>query len=341
MKPWRKTRALLVTVFGAVLYSSGGIPPQQQAFESGEHVLWTDPGDPSVFDFRYGIGGRERQPQPPFRFVSEDMSGTTPKVNVKDAGGTRWNVKFGEESKPSTFCTRLLWACGYFVQTEYFLETGHIEGASGLKRAGNYIARDGSFIDARFQLRSDAPRYLSGIGWAWRKNPFEGSPELQGLKILLMLVSNWDAKDARDQVTGTGGKLQTDSNLAIFADDRTGVRRYLYVDDDWGGAMGKWGNAFTRSKWDCRGFAEQTPEFVKVAETGELKWGFDGKHRGDLTRDIRGSDVKWLLSYLGKITDAQIRIGLAASGATPAEVECFSENLSDRIRQLKLATGEF
>jgi len=44
--------------------------------------------------------------------------------------------------------------------------------------------------------------------------------------------------------------------------------------------------------------------------------------------------VKWLLQYVGRITDDQIRTGLKASGATPDEVECFTKAIRDRINQL-------
>ncbi len=308
-----------------------------ETLEPGENVLWEDPGDSSLLDFQYGVGGSEQQPQPPFRFVSEDESGTNPKINITDGRGTAWNLKWGEEASPSVFCSRLVWACGYFVETEYFVTTGRIEDVHGLKRAKSYVSNDGSFLNARFQLRTDSPKYLSGQSWTWAKNPFVGMHQLQGLKILMLLVSNWDAKDARNTVTAPNGGLQMDSNLAIFADDRTGVRRYLYANDDWGASMGKWGGFVGRSKWDCKGFEEQTPRFVKLLGNGALEWGFQGKHRKDVTADIRASDVQWLLQYLGRITDDQIRRGLAASGALPQQTDCYARTLRQRIEQLKQA----
>jgi hypothetical protein len=268
----------------------------------GEKILWTDPGDVSSLDFVYGVGGPQGQPQPPFRFVGEDRSGTIAKVNVTDGRGRSWNVKFGREAHASTFCTRLLWACGYVAELEYFLPNGRIDGVHGLKRADSRISDDGTFKNARFQLRTDSPKYLSGSSWSWRNNPFSGTREFQGLKILVLLVSNWDTKDARDFV-GESGDKRMDTNLAIFEDNSTGQRRYLYADVDWGASLGKWGNTFTWSKWDCRGFAAQTPDFVKGVEAGYLEWGFNGKHHKDITDEISVADVQWLLRYLGEISD--------------------------------------
>jgi hypothetical protein len=299
----------------------------QKKLGDGLDVLWTEPGDVASLDFSYGVGGPEGQPQPPFRFVNEDASGTNPKVNVMDANGRKWNVKWGEEANPSTFCSRLLWACGYFSQTEYFLAKGQINDARRLQRAQTFIAKDGSFVNARFQLRAESPKYLKGEHWTWTTNPFVGTHQLQGLKILALLVSNWDTKE---------------SNLTIFEAEANGTeeRRYLYVDDDWGASFGRWGNIMSRSKWDCKGFTAQTANFVKRLDDGSLHWGFKGKNHKDVTSEITVDDVRWLLQYLGRVTDTQIRVGLAASGATPERVNCFAPALRDRIEQLQRVSAE-
>jgi hypothetical protein len=291
----------------------------QKELTTGESILWVDPGDVASLDFKFGVGGRVNQPQPPFQFVNEDLSGTNPKIDVTDVRGRSWNVKWGEEVGPSTFCTRLIWACGYHAVPEYFLAEGRIEGVLGLKRARAWVSKDGSFVNARFQLRSDSPKYLHGQHWTWKKNPFLGTAQIQGLKILILLVSNWDPKT---------------TNLSIFEDYSTGNRRRLYVDEDWGASLGKWGNRFGRSKWDCDGFTRQTSDFVTIREDGSLKWGFGGKKQKDVTSDITVEDVQWLLQYLGRITDDQLRNGMIASGADPENVECFVHALRTRIKQL-------
>jgi Protein of unknown function (DUF1501) len=45
-----------------------------------------------------GPGGDETAPRPPFQFVKGKLSGTNAKVEVGDAGGRLWNVKFGGSS---------------------------------------------------------------------------------------------------------------------------------------------------------------------------------------------------------------------------------------------------
>jgi hypothetical protein len=246
---------------------------------------------------------------------------------VRDASGREWSVKFGEEASPDTFASRLAWAAGYYVEPTYYVESGRIDGAYGLKRAKDEIGPGGVFHNARFQLRSKSPQFVPNVGWSWHKNPFAGTRELNGLKVIMMLTSNWDNKDIRDA-------KDRGTNTAIF---RTGMGgdRYIYLVDDWGAAMGAWGRVWSRSKWNCADYRRQTPQFVKGVKNGDVQWGYHGQHTEDETRHIRVEDVRWLLRYLGRLTDRQIRDGLRASGASPGEVDCFASALSDRIGQLK------
>ena len=239
---------------------------------------------------------------------------------------------------PSPFCTRLAWACGYVVETEYFVARGQITGAHGLTRAAGYVKGDGSFADARFQLRTDKPKFLTDHNWTWTSNPFAGTPQLNGLKVLVMLLSNWDTKDARDMTNpGPAGQTGTaDSNLAIFEDSDAAGPRYLFFVSDWGASLGRWGSSpGSRSKWECTGYAEDTPNLVKGVDRGIVKWGYGGKHNSSITGGIRVSDVQWLMQYLGRVTDAQLRRGLAASGAAPEQLECYLPSIRRRISELQ------
>jgi hypothetical protein len=148
-----------------------------------------------------------------------------------------------------------------------------------------------------------------------------------------MLLSNWDTKDARD-LTGSGASGVADSNLAIFQSGAPDKPRYAYFVSDWGASLGKWGAAL-RSKGNCAGYAAQTPNFVHGDDGVAVRFGFVGKHNDSIVSGIRTGDVHWLLQYLGRVTDDQLRQGLASSGATPDEMECYLTNLRKRIDQLK------
>ena len=328
-----KRRCCSALLLAASALAWGGKLPQARTeTRSGKEVLWRNPADVARLDFRYGVGGRAREPRPPFRFLKEDLSGSNPKIQVKDARGAVWSVKWSKEAQPEVFASRVAWACGYITQPEYFVPSGKIAGTRNLKRAARHVAADGTFRDARFQLRTKSPKFLTESSWSWNNNPFIGTRELNGLKIVMMLLSDWDNKDARD--------MDRDSNVAIFEDHHGGRPVYLFFIADWGASMGKWGHVYNRDKWDCKGFAEQTPDFVKGIHNGFVEWGYVGQRTGDATKHIRVSDVRWLLRYLGRIRDSQLRAGLRASGASPAEVECFTQALRNRIGQLQSLASE-
>lgn len=320
------TLALAALLCGMVLPTDASA----QARAKARAVVWQDPGRVERLDFFWGPGGRAGAPVPPFRFIEEDTGGSNAKIKVRDARGRRWSVKWdtGGEANAEVIATRIAWAAGYFVEPSYFVKRGRIVGIRDLKRADKFVAPNGSFQNARFELKYETvAEQKNEESWAWDRNPFVGTRQLNGLKIVSMLVSNWDNKDVRDEDRG--------SNTAVhFVRTRSGVEaRYLVT--DWGGSMGKWGGIFGREKWDCEGFAYQTEKFVEVEDDGSLDWGFSGQHTGSFKRDVRVEDVRWVMQYLGRITDAQLRDGLRASGASPAETRCYQRALRERIEQLR------
>ena len=288
-----------------------------------EQILWQDPGPIANWDFGRDVGTGIRLPQPPYTFLKEDLSGTQPKIFVRDGAGITWNVKFGYESKVESFCWRVVRACGYFWEASYLVPEGVVLGLQPLQRGGSWIRPDGHFTNGRFQYRDPEMKFLSDRNWRWDGPPFAGTKELSGLKVLIMLFSNWDNKDGR-----AGGGASSGPNTAIFQKGR----KYIYAFTDWGSGMGRWSGA--RTDWRCSDFAEQTPEFVIGIRNGMIQFGFQGDIRKGFDDNIPPAHVAWLMRYLGKITDAQLNAGLKASGATDAEADCFTKALRGRIEQL-------
>ena len=174
--------------------------------------------------------------------------------------------------------------------------------------------------------------------WAWNDNPFLGTAELSGLKIVVMLLSNWDAKDRRDVARG--------SNTAVF---EYRVPRWehrpprwprpkweaRYLITDWGGAMGKWGRTIvTRGRWDPDGFEAQTPQFVTGVADGVVSFGYRGQRTADVAADIPATHARWLFAIARGLSERQLVDGLQASGATDDEAPRFARALVARIRQL-------
>jgi hypothetical protein len=294
------------------------------------HVLWRDPAPVEERDLAAGPGGTGSEPRAPFTFLEEHASGTHPSVSVRDGHGRRWRVKWGPEARPETFAVRMAWAVGYFAEVTHYVAAGTIDGARDLQHAGDCLDAAGHFTEARFELEDDEARtHWEEHSWAWHDNPFVGTSELHGLKILVMLLSNWDSKDRRDVARG--------SNTAIFEYRLPGGRREArYLITDWGGSMGRWGTyPVTRANWDPVGFEAQTAEFITgVSEEGLVEFGYAGQRTGDVAAGIRVEDVRWLMQYLGRLTDRQILDGLRASGASPEEAARYCAALRARIDQL-------
>jgi len=292
-------------------------------------VIWRDPGLAESLDLAAGPGGRDGAPAPPFRFIEEHVTGSFPSVSVRDARGRVWRVKWGHEVHTEVFATRMAWAAGYFVEVNYFVPSGSIEGAAGLQRARTCISDDATFRDARFELdEAGVVKHFDEHSWAWNDNPFVGTRELNGLKIVIMLLSNWDNKDVRDVARG--------SNTAIFEHHiARGVLEARYLIIDWGAALGAGGsNVLKRGRWDPEAFAAQNSQFVLGTDNDCIQWGYKGQRTTDAVADITRRDVEWIYGYLGGISDEQLAAGLRASGGTETEIADFTRALRERLDRL-------
>jgi hypothetical protein len=314
-----------------ILRRSDGDAP----LRSSRAVIWRQPEALSVREMEDGPCGARGAPAPPFHFVEEHDTGSQPTVSVRDAAGRDWRVKWGDEVHTEVFGTRLAWAFGYFAEQSCFVPAGQIIGANELRRAAACIDQNGAFTKARFELNErNVVKHFDAHGWAWHDNPFAGTRELNGLKILMMLVSNWDNKDVRDVARG--------SNTAIFehaVESGTLEARYLII--DWGAALGAWGsNILQRGRWDPAAFAAQNEQFILGVEDGGVLWGYQGQRTLDLVANISVDDVRWFDTIARALTDDHLRAALKASGATPDETKLFAAALRarlDRIREVAAA----
>jgi hypothetical protein len=298
------------------------------------HAIWREPTASDLADLRFGPGGEPMQPAPPYHFVREHFEGSRPCVAVRDRYDRLWRVKWGNEAKPETFAVRFAWALGYFSEVTHLIAEGRILGASNLHRASALIEQDGSFHDARFELEDESVRaFFDEYSWAWNDNPFLGTPELSGLKMVNMLLSNWDTKDRRDVSRG--------SNTAIFEYRLSRSRREArYLISDWGGAMGRWGtNVVSRGRWDVAGYEAQTPDFVTGVADGFVQFSYQGQRTAEIARGITVADAAWFYAWAARLTEGALCSGLIASGASEEEAGRFARALLDRIRQIGAVAG--
>ena len=290
-------------------------------------VLWRLPERVSSRDLFYGPGGREHQPQGPFVFVKEDTDGSNPKFEIRDAKGTTWRVKLGEEARPETAATRLLWAVGYFADETYLVPKLMVGGLKELKR-GQELVSPGGVVQSACLERKDSGQKKIG-DWDWKNNPFVGKREFDGLRVLMALMNNWDLKA---------------SNNAIY--DVNGEQRYVV--SDVGGTFGRTGSNFTRSKGDIDDYSQS--KFIKrVSGKGvdfylasrpffltAVYWPYyqDRAEMEDIVEDIPLPHVEWIQLYLNQLSSKQLETAFRAAGYSDNEVAAFVSAVQRRIREL-------
>jgi hypothetical protein len=292
-------------------------------------VIWRDPGDVPTLNLFYGAGGKEHAPSPngKYTFLKEDLGGTSPKFDVEDEQGIRWRVKLGQEPQSETAATRLLWAAGYFVDEDYYLAEVKVTGLPTLHRGQLFVSADGTVHRVRLKRRSKEIKKLGT--WDWFDNPFLGTKELNGLRVMMSLLNNWDLDR---------------SNNSIY--EVEGERRFLV--SDVGATFGNTGNSMTRSKSVLRDYVNSkfiekvTPDYVDfvmhsrpffltVFNVSNYRTRTQMER---VTKHIPRADAKWLGQRLAQLSEQQIRECFRAAGYTPEEVEGYTKAVQKRIAEL-------
>lgn len=192
-----KIKLTYILVAGVLVASSAAGDPNDKIADAGgqKPVLWQEPTEIERMDLFHGPGGPAGAPDPKsvFTFNRRSKSGTSEKIIVEDDKGREWTVKFGAEARPETAATRLVWAAGYHVDQNYFVKHTYIQGRGGFE-----------VRNVRFERRDDGFKEVAY--WSWDSNPFVGTRELDGLKVLMALLKNWDLKMLNNKVMQPGKK---------------------------------------------------------------------------------------------------------------------------------------
>lgn len=305
---------------------------------SPQGIIWKNPGAIRTRNLFYGPGSAALAPVPPFRFLEEDKSGTSPKFKVKDARNVEWAVKLGRESQSETVATHIVWAVGYFTEEAYYFPNAHIFGFKELMRGHEFFDKSGNVRAARFEpRRSNVER---GDEWAWRDNPFVGSRELNGLKVMMMLINNWDVKTSNNRVL----------IVKLPAQQRTEVR---YALTDLGATFGRAnGLGGGRSKNDVEGYV--AGRFVKgIHRDGTVDFDYDMTPTGfgylaaafppafmkqqkkdDAMSDIPVAHARWIGMQLAQLSNGQLRDAFRAAHYDDWTINLYVSALHHRINQL-------
>jgi hypothetical protein len=292
-------------------------------------TIWQDLGDLSSLNLFYGAGGQSHAPDAngKFTFVKENDAGTSPKFEVTDDQGVRWKVKLGQEPQSETAATRLLWAAGYFVDEDYYLPELKVMNMPKLKRGGQFVSANGTIHKARLERKL---KEIKNLGtWSWFDNPLQGKRELNGLRVLMSLINNWDLKSVNNSIYAIG-------------DERR------YVISDLGASFGNTGNSFSRSKSSPKDYANSRfiersdPEFVDFSMHSRpfIFSAFDISNyetrtrMEEITKHIPRGDAKWLGQRLSQLSENQVSDCFRAAGYTPAEIAIYTQAVLKRIAEL-------
>lgn len=307
--------------------------PRHQTHGAGKRDSLADPADIKSRNLIYGAGGKKHAPNSAgkFTFTKEDLDGTNPKFSVKDEDGTKWKVKLGVEVKPENAAARLVWAVGYATNEDYYLPKITVEGLpKHLKRGNGLKQPDGSFADVRLK-RNQKDDDKEG-SWKWKNNRFENTRELDGLRVMMALINNWDLKDVNNAVYDTGeGKVYLVSDLGSS---------FGTTGESWTLKRGK-GNLeqYRKSKF----ISKVTPAYVSFGTPSLpapiLVFGprnfFSRIGMESIGRKIPRDHVKWIAEELGKLSPEQIRDAFRGAGYSQEQVEGFARVVEQRIANLR------
>jgi len=271
---------------------------------TGKAVMWKEPTDLESRNLVLGAGGEEMKPDiSQVTFVRDQTGGYSKKYRVKDAKGNEWVAKIGKEAQTDTAANRLLWALGYETEIAYLIPHLKIEGK-------------GEFDNVRMEAR---PASVKRAGnWMWENNPFQNSPEFRGLKILMVMLNNWDMKDDNNEILAMRG-------------DTTGEGELRYIISDLGATFGKTGGFLSRSRNDVPDYVKA--EFIKKVNGDLIDFSYSGKNQ-KLFEGLTVADARWLSNLLKRLSDDQIKDAFRSANYSAEEVDLLAGALRERINAL-------
>ena len=310
---------------------------------SGKLMIWEDRGAMTPERVFWGVGDfsdmmgaaqaskspETRLPAPPFtKFEDTTESRTSsPKGKLTDNNGAKWTAKWGVEVHADIAASRLAWAMGYGVEEMYYVPAGKIDGikpGDNLKYVDKYLQPDSSFTEARFKRKGKENGKVKGekdedVLWDYRNNPGVPDAQFSGLKILNVLVHNWDA--------------QPKNNKILRVERKSGPENWIIV-SDWGASFGD-----MKSKWNFMDYRKETG-FVKEVKDGYVYLNFRSaiQGQGQTHEKIPLADAQWFRAQLAKLTDAEILAAFNAAYATPELIAAYHSGDEAQVEKLTTRT---
>jgi len=271
---------------------------------TGTPVLWHEPTDIESRNLLLGAGGEEMKPDlSKLTFIEEKKGGWSTKYRVRDGKGNEWIAKLSKEAQPETAANRLVWALGYETEISYLVPKATIEGK-------------GDYENVRLEAR---PANVKRIGnWMWESNPFLDKPEFRALKILMVMINNWDMKDDNNEILADRG-------------DTTGEGELRYIISDLGATFGKTGGAISRSRNKPSDYVKA--KFIEKVNGDRIDFNYGGKNK-KLFENLTVADAQWLYNLAKRLSDDQIKDAFRAANYSAEDVDLLAGAFRERINAL-------
>jgi hypothetical protein len=254
---------------------------------------------------------------------------------VRDEEGVKWKIKLGAEARPETVASRFVWAIGFHADEDYFLPEVRVTGLPERVHRGQKLIEAGGVM-RNVRLKREQGEKKVDI-WSWRTNPFVGTRELDGLRVMMAVINNWDLKDENNAIRDEKRKDDGDKRV--------------YEVSDLGASFGTTGRGLshTKSKGNLRAYTrskfikKERPEFVDFNVPSRpamvilfnpheffsrmgMRW---------IGRDIPRQNARWIGDLLGQLSQDQIRDAFRSAGYEGRELDGFTTDFEQRIAELK------
>jgi len=201
------------------------------------------------------------------------------------------------------------------------------------RRGRKYAGPDGTVRNVRLKRTPDGAKKIGT--WQWAMDPFTGTRELNGLRVLMAVINNWDLKDENNAILQQAGEQP----------------EQIYLVSDLGASFGKIGFGWTRrgSKGNLKAYSHS--KFIKEVTAESVSFYVPSRpaldHYPDIPdlekrlalrwigRNIPRADARWMGDLLGQLSAQQIRDAFRAAQYSDAEVEGFSRTVEERIAALR------
>ena len=302
---WRACLLVLMLTLPFSAAAQDDKAKKEKKTPTGTPVFWQEPTDIASRNLLLGAGGEAMKPDiSRLTFIEQKTGGYSTKYRVRDANGNEWIAKIGKEAQSDTAANRLLWALGYPTEVAYLVPKVKIEGK-------------GEFQNVRLEAR---PKDVDRVGnWMWENNPFQDTPEFRGLKILMVMLNNWDMKDDNNEILATRNAS-------------TGEPELRYIISDLGASFGKTGGFFSRSRNEAKDYVKA--DFIKAVNGDVINFSYSGKNQ-KLFEGLTVADARWLSERLKQLSDEQIKDAFRAANHTPEEVDTLTAGLKARMAALQ------